>query len=122
MNSRQLSALIVAATFWAAPAVSADPEPAAKPPGGLPRKAQADRKKGASPMSTAPAPKSGSMPKGPAPKGKLGTEPTARGKLGTDPQPGDLDLEGGRAMKAFGATAFPTAAAALLLFLPEPSY
>jgi len=25
-------------------------------------------------------------------------------------------------MKAFGAAAFPTAAAALLLFLPEPSY
>src|SRR3989442_6549867 len=89
MNSGQLSALIVAATFWAAPAVGADPEPAAKPPGGVPRKAQADREKGASPMSTAPAPKSGSMPKGPAPKGKLGTEPTARGKLGTDPQPGD---------------------------------
>jgi len=90
MNGERLWALIVAATFWAAPAVSADPEPAAKPPGGFPRKpAQSDQKKDAPPMSTAPAPKSGSMPKGPAPKGKLGTEPTARGKLGTDPQPGD---------------------------------
>jgi len=89
MDRQRLSALIVAATFWAAPAVRADLEPAAKPPGELPRKAQADRKKAASPMSTAPAPKSGSMPKGPAPTGKLGTEPTARGRLGTDPQPGD---------------------------------
>ena len=40
-------------------------------------------------MSTAPAPKSSSMPRGPAPKGKLGTEPTARGRLGTDPQSGE---------------------------------
>jgi hypothetical protein len=38
-------------------------------------------------MSRSPAPASGSMPKGAAPKGKLGTEPTARGKLGTDPKP-----------------------------------
>lgn len=36
-----------------------------------------------------PAPTSGSMPKGEAPRGKLGTEPTARGKLGTDPKPGE---------------------------------
>ena len=93
MNRQRLWALIVAATFWAAPAVSADPEPepAAKSPGGFPRKAPAksDQKKAAPPMSTAPAPKSGSMPKGAAPKGKLGTEPPTRGRLGTDPQPGD---------------------------------
>jgi hypothetical protein len=38
-------------------------------------------------MSRTPPPTSGSMPKGPAPKGKLGTEPTAKGKLGTDPKP-----------------------------------
>ena len=44
----------------------------------------------ASRMSTAPAPKTGSMPTGgPTPTGKLGTEPTSKGKLGTDPQPGD---------------------------------
>lgn len=41
-------------------------------------------------MSRSPAPAAGSMPKGTAaPKGKLGTEPTARGKLGTDPVPGE---------------------------------
>ena len=40
-------------------------------------------------MSRTPAPKTGSMPKGDAPKGKLGTEPTAKGRLGTDPKPGE---------------------------------
>ena len=40
-------------------------------------------------MSRTPAPKTGSMPKGDAPKGKLGTEPTAKGRLGTDPKPED---------------------------------
>jgi hypothetical protein len=30
------------------------------------------------------------MPTGPAPKGKLGSEPTATGKLGTDPKPGEF--------------------------------
>ena len=48
------------------------------------------KKGGSATMSTGPAPKTGSMPKGgPTPTGKLGTEPTAKGKLGTDPQPGD---------------------------------
>jgi hypothetical protein len=51
--------------------------------------AQSARQIETSPSSTAPAPKSGSMPTGPAPKGKLGTEPRAKGKLGTDPQPRD---------------------------------
>jgi len=46
-------------------------------------------KSDAAPMSRSPAPASGSMPKGAAPKGKLGTEPTARGRLGTDPKPGE---------------------------------
>jgi hypothetical protein len=53
--------------------------------------AQTKKKPGAesSPMSSSPAPRTGSMPSGAAPKGKLGTEPTANGKLGTDPKPGD---------------------------------
>jgi hypothetical protein len=49
-----------------------------------------NEKKDAAPMTRAPAPASGSMPKGGAtPSGKLGTEPTARGRLGTDPTPGE---------------------------------
>jgi hypothetical protein len=66
-----------------------------KKTGALPRKANAGKKSPSqkphemSRMSTAPAPKSGSMPTGPAPSGKLGTEPLAKGKLGTDPKPGD---------------------------------
>jgi hypothetical protein len=81
--------------LFCAGALGADPEPATKGgPGGFPRSkpaAKADEKKKDSPppMSSAPAPKSGSMPTGPAPKGKLGTEPTARGQLGTEPKPGD---------------------------------
>lgn len=61
--------------------------------GALPRNAAKDEKRGAqnptAPMSRSPAPASGSMPKGAAPSGKLGTEPTARGRLGTDPRPGE---------------------------------
>ena len=68
-----------------------------KKPGALPRNVDAGKKdkkrnsegEAMSRMSTAPAPKSGSMPTGPAPSGKLGTEPIAKGKLGTDPKPGD---------------------------------
>lgn len=63
-------------------------------PGALPRiapkhdhKAQPAPDSDMARMSRSPAPASGSMPKGAAPKGKLGTEPTARGKLGTDPKP-----------------------------------
>ena len=48
------------------------------------------KKEGEAPMSTAPAPKTGSMPKGgTTPSGKLGTEPTAKGRLGTEPKPGE---------------------------------
>jgi hypothetical protein len=53
-----------------------------------PKKENAKRD-GMSEMRMAPAPKTGSMPTGPAPSGKLGTEPVAKGKLGTDPKPGD---------------------------------
>jgi hypothetical protein len=63
-----------------------------KKPGPLPRKAKKAETKGATdaPFSAAPAPTTGSMPKGgPTPSGKLGTEPTAKGKLGTEPKPGD---------------------------------
>jgi len=67
----------------------------AKKPGTLPRaapkhdhhKSSAAPESDMSRMSRTPAPASGSMPQGAAPKGKLGTEPTARGKLGTDPKP-----------------------------------
>ena len=48
-----------------------------------------DKKGDMASMSRTPAPKTGSMPKGDAPKGKLGTEPTAKGRLGTDPKPED---------------------------------
>jgi hypothetical protein len=88
-----MRALFAAAFCCAGLALAADPQPEQKGPGGFPRgkppaKAE-EAKKGSPPMSTAPAPKSGSMPTGPAPKGKLGTEPRAKGKLGTDPQPRD---------------------------------
>jgi len=51
----------------------------------------AQRAPGGAVMPTGPAPKSGSMPSSPAPKGKLGTEPTGKGKLGTDPKPGEMN-------------------------------
>ena len=70
----------------------------AKKPGALPRaapkhdhhKSPAAAESDMARMSRTPAPASGSMPQGAAPKGKLGTEPTARGKLGTDPKPDEL--------------------------------
>jgi hypothetical protein len=65
----------------------ADEEEKSGKPGALPRKSKQDDHE--SHMSRSPAPVSGSMPKGAAPGGKLGTEPTARGKLGTDPKPGE---------------------------------
>jgi hypothetical protein len=54
-----------------------------------PSKPAGDKKGDMASMSRTPAPKTGSMPKGDAPKGKLGTEPTAKGRLGTDPKPGE---------------------------------
>jgi len=74
---------------------SATEEKKSSKPGALPRAAPKHDHHKSSPapesdmsrMSRSPAPASGSMPKGAAPKGKLGTEPTARGKLGTDPKP-----------------------------------
>lgn len=50
---------------------------------------KSDKAGSLAPMSRSPAPASGSMPKGAAPSGKLGTEPAARGRLGTDPKPGE---------------------------------
>jgi hypothetical protein len=50
----------------------------------------AQKKEGDAPMPIAPAPTTGSMPKGgPTPSGKLGTEPTSKGRLGTDPNPAE---------------------------------
>jgi translation initiation factor IF-2 len=81
----------------AMPAVAQEKAPAAKSgkdaPGGLPRKdarkpaASADKPGAAAGMEMKPAPKTGSMPgsQTPAPKGRLGTEPTHKGKLGTPP-------------------------------------
>ena len=97
MISKRLLPLFAAALCFSGLALAADPQPEVKGPGGFPRgkpPAKADDKKnekkqGAPPMAIGPAPKSGSMPTGPAPKGKLGTEPMAKGKLGTEPQPKD---------------------------------
>ena len=66
-------------------------------PGPLPRKDAA--KKGAAPkapppgMEVRPAPTTGSMPGkyAPAPKGRLGTEPTRKEKLGTPPPENSKD-------------------------------
>lgn len=82
---RDISKLLVAAFVAALAtglAAAAEPEKAG-PAGKGPQAIKAPH------MSMGPAPTSGSMPKGPAPKGKLGTAPTARGKLGTDPKPGE---------------------------------
>lgn len=82
--------------------LAAEEEKSGKP-GALPRKDgqhehkshEAPEERAADPQSDmgrrarSPAPVSGSMPKGAAPSGKLGTEPTARGRLGTDPKPGE---------------------------------
>jgi len=91
--------LMVCALAGTASALAADEEKKSEEkkstkPGALPRAApKHDHKSPPAPesdmarMSRSPAPASGSMPKGAAPQGKLGTEPTARGKLGTDPKP-----------------------------------
>lgn len=71
----------------------------AQGPAGIPNNKAGDKSKkedaaqrapGGAVMPTGPAPKSGSMPSSPAPKGKLGTEPTGKGKLGTEPKPDDM--------------------------------
>ena len=84
--------LACAALFCGA-AFAADPDAAAKGgPGGFPRTPaaktpQPDKDDGA--PQAASAPTKGSMPKGDAPKGKLGTEPASQSKLGVEPKPAD---------------------------------
>jgi hypothetical protein len=104
MTKRFAVALVVCALAGlSATVVFAAEEEESGKPGALPRKGKHDHHKShkapeeraAEPesdtarMSRSPAPVSGSMPKGAAPGGKLGTEPTARGRLGTDPKPGE---------------------------------
>ena len=90
-----LMACTLAGTTWSVLAAEAEKKSDKKSDkaGPLPRSAAKDEKRGAqnqmAPMPRSPAPASGSMPKGAAPRGKLGTEPTARGRLGTDPKPGE---------------------------------
>ena len=74
LNIRRAWTIVLALSLWGVP-VQRDAT------------AQSARQIETSPSSTAPAPKSGSMPQGRAPRGKLGTEPKARGRLGTDPTP-----------------------------------
>ena len=89
--SRLAVAIVVFALAGATPAFAADEEKKSDPHHHHPAPKQSgDKPKSdTAPMSRLPAPASGSMPKGAAPSGKLGTEPTARGKLGTDPKPGE---------------------------------
>ena len=87
-------ALAVCALAGTALVRAADEEKKSATPGALPRtapkhehKAQPAPDSDMARMSRSPAPASGSMPKGAAPRGQLGTEPAARGRLGTDPKP-----------------------------------
>jgi hypothetical protein len=79
MRRPRLGLLIVLGLLAAGAGAQGTEKPRAKDKGGP----------AGSPMSSAPVPKSGSMPVGPAPKGKLGTEPKAKGKLGVDRGPID---------------------------------
>jgi len=80
-----LAVNLLAGVAWAQ-GPAGNPEKA----GDKPKEDKAQRAPGGAVMPTGPAPKSGSMPSSPAPKGKLGTAPTGKGKLGTDPKPDEM--------------------------------
>jgi len=78
MRRTAIAFLALALPAYVVPASAADREaqPEAKHAVSAPRE---------EPMPKLPAPKTGSMPTGPAPTGKLGTSTPAQGKLGTEP-------------------------------------